>query len=134
MGDDKKQVLVIEDEESLVGVIKNKLVKSGFDCVSKLNAREALDYLSQAGDSLPDVIWLDYYLPDMNGLEFMKALRENEKWAEIPVVVVSNSASQEKVSGMTRAGASAYLLKAKYRLEDIVKILLDVVNGKNTNN
>jgi CheY-like chemotaxis protein len=115
-------VMVIEDEELLLQAITKKLKDNGFDTISCAAASQALEYLGKLPE-LPDLIWLDYYLKDMNGLEFMDKLNENNDWSRIPVIVVSNSASSQKVDAMMAKGVKKYLLKASYRLEDLVKIV-----------
>jgi len=126
MDEKKKRVLIIEDEEMLLQAISKKLVLSGFETITCTNAKEALDSLGGL-DGVVDAIWLDYYLPDMNGLEFMNEIKNNERWVNIPVIVVSNSASEEKKNSMLALGVRRYVLKAKYRLEDIVKIIKKVI-------
>jgi CheY-like chemotaxis protein len=78
---------------------------------------------------MPGAIWLDYYLKDMNGLAFMQELKQNPKWADIPVLVVSNSASPDKVSNMLGLGAKKYILKAEYRLDEIIGMIRDFINN-----
>jgi two-component system, chemotaxis family, chemotaxis protein CheY len=120
-------VLVVEDEQMLLKAIEMKLQKVGKKVVPCLSAEEALQYLKGAAEK-PDVIWLDYYLKDMNGLEFMLTLKTDPSWANIPVMVVSNSATQEKVSRMLALGAKKYVLKAESRLEDLVGMLDEIVS------
>ncbi|KKQ51838.1 MAG: Response regulator receiver domain protein (CheY) [Candidatus Woesebacteria bacterium GW2011_GWB1_39_10b] len=121
--------MVIEDEELLLQAISKKLTSKGFEPITCTSAKQALDYLANITE-YPDVIWLDYYLEDMNGLEFMRELRKKEAWTKIPVVVVSNSASDEKKASMLELGVKEYILKAQYRLEDIIQILREVVEKK----
>ena len=120
------KVMVVEDEELLLQAISKKLTSEGLEPITCKSAKQAIDYLTNIPE-LPDVIWLDYYLEDMNGLEFMKVLKKKEAWTKIPVVVVSNSASDEKKSSMLALGVKEYLLKAQYRLEDIIDILRKTV-------
>lgn len=123
MEDYKKQkAMIVEDEELLLQAIVKKLVSSGYQTLSCTTARQALDYLKSIKE-LPDVIWLDYYLPDMNGVEFMREVNKNKEWAKIPVIVVSNSASEQKKNAMLELGVKEYVLKAKYRLDDIINII-----------
>lgn len=129
MADDKIRVMVIEDEEMLLNAVVKKLSASGFDTISCTNAKQAVDYLESL-DELPDVIWLDYYLPDMNGIEFMSEIKRNEGWSDIPVLVVSNSASEEKKNAMLALGAKKYVLKAKYKLDDIINMIGEFVEAK----
>lgn len=125
-------VMVVEDEVLLLEAISKKLQMNGINVISCTNGKQALDYLRNM-PTLPNAIWLDYYLRDMDGLEFMEELKKNEAWAKIPVIVVSNSASTDKVHRMLALGASDYLLKSDYRLEQIISILRDFINKQNTN-
>ena len=112
--------MVVEDESLLLQAITKKLKIKGMDVLSCASGKQALDYLNNL-DTLPDAIWLDYYLKDMNGLLFMQEVRQNPKWKKIPVIVVSNSAGPEKVSNMIALGVKKYILKAEHRLEDIIE-------------
>ena len=116
------KVMVIEDEALLLQAISKKLELSGMTPVSCTTGKQALDYLNSLPE-LPDAIWLDYYLKDMNGLDFMHELKKNDKWASIPVIVVSNSASEEKVHSMLALGVKKYILKAQYRLDELIELV-----------
>ncbi len=118
-------VMVVEDEELLLTAIAEKLKRESINAILCKSGKEAIEYLGKNAQ-LPSVIWLDYYLKDMDGLAFMSVLKNETKWREIPVVVISNSASTEKVSTMLALGAKKYLLKAEYRLDDIIKIIREL--------
>src|SRR4051812_13876288 len=108
-------VLVVEDELLLLQAITAKLKLSKYRVVECSSGQQAIEYL-ESHDDIPDAIWLDYYLKDMNGLEFMQIVRRQPEWAIVPVTVVSNSASPEKVHTMLKLGAKQYILKAEHRL------------------
>ena len=127
MSKESPTIMVVEDEELLLRAITQKLKLSNFGVISCESVRQAIDYLNTLPE-LPDAIWLDYYLKDSNGLEFMKQIRENKKWEKIPVVVVSNSASPDKVSTMLALGVKKYLLKAEYKLSDIIETFRAFIN------
>lgn len=122
MANSEKTIMVVEDEEALLQVITKKLRSEGYKTVSCVSAEQALDYLGST-DQKPDLIWLDYYLGKMNGLEFMDKLNEKEDLKVIPVIVVSNSASQDKVETMLKKGVKKYILKAEFSLKDLVDIV-----------
>jgi CheY-like chemotaxis protein len=128
MGKPKFTIMVVEDEELLLQAITKKIKLSNVDVLSCSSGKQAIDYLKNM-DKLPDAVWLDYYLKDMNGLVFMQTLKNNPKWENIPVVVVSNSASPEKVESMLALGAKKYILKAEYRLTDIIKMIEDLATS-----
>lgn len=128
MAEAKTTILVIEDEPLLLEAITKKLALQAIEPLGYKTGQEAIAYLKTA-KTMPDAVWLDFYLRDRNGLEFVESLKENEKWATIPVVVVSNSTSPENVKNMMEKGVKKYLLKAEYRLEDIIKVMLEVIEN-----
>lgn len=128
----KYTVLVIEDEELLLNAITKKLELSGLSAIPSSSGANALKILEEAKQP-PDAIWLDYYLNDMNGLEFMNALRKNDKWSHIPAIVVSNSAGNDKVKNMLALGIKKYYLKAENRLDDIIAYMIESVKGGGIN-
>lgn len=126
MSKENPTIMVVEDETLLLQAITKKIKLSGMDVLSCASGQQAIDYLGSL-DELPDAVWLDYYLKDMNGLAFMQQLKENPKWADIPVLVVSNSASPEKVTNMLGLGAKKYILKAEYRLDEIIQMIKEFI-------
>ncbi len=127
MSDLKNLIMVIEDESLLLQAIGKKLKREGFEVLMCTRAGQAIDYLKTLGD-LPDLIWLDYYLTDMNGGEFVDLLNRNDKWRLIPVIVVSNSASDQKVQLLLKKGVKRHILKADYRLDQIIDIIKSYLN------
>lgn len=123
----KPTIMVVEDEELLLQAITKKLKLSGMDVLSCASGQQAMDYLNNL-DTLPDAVWLDYYLKDMNGLAFMEELKKNPVWTKIPVLVVSNSASPDKVTNMLALGAKRYILKAEYRLDEIITMINEFID------
>ncbi len=113
------KVMVVEDEFLLLEAIEKKLKLNGFEVVSCSSGHQAIDYLKNLVE-LPDAIWLDYHLGDMDGITIMQEMKKSEKLSKIPVIVVSNSASPDKVQNMLALGAKKYLLKAEYRLDDLI--------------
>ena len=123
-----KSILIVEDEEPLLLAIQHKLEDAGFETIPTRDGKEALARLTGT-EPLPDLIWLDYYLPFMNGLEFLTRIKSEERLKQIPVVVVSNTAGPEKVNAMLDLGVDAYFVKAERRLNEIIKKVQSIVNG-----
>lgn len=124
-----KKILVIEDDALLLEAITIKLKMNKFEPVSFLTGHEAYEYLQNHND-IPDLIWLDFYLKDTDGLSFMRDIKSKPQWADIPVIVVSNSASPENVQKMKDLGVTNYLLKSDYRLEVIMEMLTALIDKK----
>lgn len=113
--------MVVEDEPLLLQAIAKKMSVLGIDTILCPTGKKAINSLNKG--NVPDVIWLDYYLQDMNGLEFCQYVKSDIKFQKIPILVVSNSASPNKVQTMLALGVNGYLLKAEHRLDDIIKVI-----------
>src|SRR3989338_999013 len=132
MATNKPTVLVVEDEVMLLQAICKKLKSSNINTLSATSAQQALDYLKNLS-RVPEAIWLDYYLGDSDGITFMKKLRSYKKFANIPVMVISNSASPQKVQSMYKLGIKKYLIKADHRLDEIITDLKELIKSNKTN-
>jgi len=120
----KKKIFIVEDEDALLRAISKKLVVKGIEPVVFSNGEKALDYLKNSSE-LPDLIWLDYYLGEgMNGASVLIKIKENSKWQKIPVVIVSNTASLNKIHTMLEMGAKKYIVKVEHKLDEIVDEVL----------
>lgn len=80
------KILVCDDEPHIVHVVASKLRNAGFEVLSASNGREGLDL---ALDQLPDLIFTDYQMPLLSGLELCAKLRADERTRHIPVVILS---------------------------------------------
>ena len=114
-----KNVLIVEDEKPLLNAIRIKLENSGFDVLTARTIDQALHYMEDVAQI--DVIWLDHYLLGKGtGLDFVVALKNNDKWKKIPIFVVSNTASPDKVRSYIKFGVTKYYTKADFRLDQII--------------
>lgn len=113
-----KTIVVIEDETPLQDAIRIKLGKEGFRYLPALTAEEGLLILSK---ERPDLIWLDLLLPGMGGFAFLEEVRKTPSLRDIPVVIVSVSASPEKIRRAFELNVVDYLVKSQYKLEDIIE-------------
>jgi DNA-binding response OmpR family regulator len=111
--------LVVEDDLSLAQAINKKLQLSGFTTVSARSVDDALK-LMQDQQSI-GVIWLDHYLlGDKDGLAFATAVKAEDDWRQIPIYIVSNTASTDKVASYHDLGINHYYVKADHRLDEII--------------
>lgn len=126
------KILVLEDEQSLLNVISKKLTLCNFEVLMASDVEGAIKLLSDNKEV--DCIWLDHYLfGDKDGLDFVAEIKNNPAWKNIPVFVVSNTASAEKVNSYLHLGVEKYYTKANYKLEDIIKDI-EISLGANCKN
>lgn len=116
----KNMILLVEDEQPLLDAIRFKLEKSGFSVVSARSVEVARNHLKDI--ERIDAIWLDHYLLGKeNGLDFIASCKQvGSACLNVPIFVVSNTASHDKVQSYLRLGAVKYYVKAEKRLEEII--------------
>jgi CheY-like chemotaxis protein len=119
--EERKTILVIEDERPLVQVIEAKLSSIGFDVVTARTVEQGLGYLADINRI--DAVWLDHYLlGEKTGLDFvMQVKSQSEKWAKLPIFVVSNTASNSNVQSYLKLGVTKYNVKSDHKLDQITK-------------
>ncbi len=117
---DKKSIFIVEDDEMMLAQYKRILDNTGeYRTLIAKNASDALDVLHK---TLPDIILLDIMLPDMDGIELLKNIRENHSTSDVPVIIISAITDIEtKVEGI-ESGADDYLVKPIDRIEMLARI------------
>ena len=110
-----KKILLVEDTVGISKAIKYRLEKKGFHVSQAFDGEEALEKVPTYA---PDIILLDAFLPKMNGLDVCKTLQKDDKYKDIPIVIIS--ASEENKALSEEAGAKDFVLKP-YDPEDLIK-------------
>lgn len=126
MTDKKLKIAIVEDEESLQRVLVEWLGTEGYEAVGITTGTEALERIPQ---ERPDLILLDLILPEINGLDVMRRLKDNPETAKIPVVIVSNFGEVESRKRAMELGAKNYLVKAEHNLESVKKVIDEVLKN-----
>ena len=115
----KKKILLVEDDEFLSEILSRRLQEAGFETRLGKTAALALELLKK---EKVDLILLDLILPGMNGFEFLKEIKKNNSpLSEIPVIVLSNLGQDEEISRAKSLGAKDYLVKAHYSTKEIIE-------------
>lgn len=112
-------ILVVEDEAAIQELIAFNLKKAGHMVLCADNAEHARKMINNV---LPDLVLLDWMLPDMNGLEFARRLRREERTKAIPIIMLTARIQEnDKISGL-EAGADDYITKPFSPRELIARI------------
>lgn len=108
MGDKQISVLVVDDESAILEMIQFGLGKSGMAVRCAQSGEEALIKINEAA---PDILLLDWMMPNMSGPELIRRLRKNPVTAEIPIIMLTARVSEDdKVTGLN-TGADDYIIK-----------------------
>jgi signal transduction histidine kinase/CheY-like chemotaxis protein len=110
------EILVVEDDDAIREMISRTLEKEGWTVDQAQNGRVGLERIAAA---TPGLILLDLMMPEMDGFEFIEALRKNESWRKIPVVVVTAMDLGEKERKLLNGQVEGILRKGAYSQEDL---------------
>ena len=119
-----KKILFIEDESALQKTFGEILKQEGYEMISALDGETGLRL---AKSEKPDLILLDLILPKMHGFEVLKKLKGDKETKDIPVIVLTNLEKIEDVDKALELGATTYLIKAQYSLEEVVEKIKKVL-------
>jgi DNA-binding response OmpR family regulator len=111
-----KKILIIEDEVALQKTLGDFLKQDGYQV---LNAFDGEEGLKAAKANQPDLILLDLVLPKMHGFELLQALKKEASTKDIPIIVLTNLEALGDIEKALELGATNYLVKASYTLEEI---------------
>ena len=116
----KHKIALVEDDANIRKMYRMKLELSGYDVLVAEDGAKALDLIKKAN---PDLVLLDILLPQKDGFEVLKELKDSkdEKVKSIPVIMLSNLSSKEDISEAKKLGASDYFVKAKINPREIIE-------------
>ncbi len=122
------KVLIVEDEEILAKVLKEKLEKANFDVKISIDGEEAL---LDVKNWKPNAILLDLMLPKKNGLDVLKELKEDNFLKNIPIIITSNLSDDDSIKKGIKLGADDYFVKSEHPINEIVeKVKSVMLEGK----
>lgn len=126
-----KKILIIEDDASLIKAYGEMFKpESGFEVTGATAGKEGLALIET---EKPDLIMLDIMLPGgMNGFDVLEKLKANPLTEKIPVIVLTNLDSEEKVA--KTIGACDYVVKSDTTKDEVVRIALNCLNSPASDN
>jgi CheY-like chemotaxis protein len=115
----RKKILLVDDSRTALLMTQMLLDKGTFDFVTASDGAEAL---AKARQEMPDIIVMDVVMPNMNGFEACRALREDAATKGIPIIMVTTRAEEKNVELGYESGCNDYVLKPVNGLELMEKI------------
>ncbi len=115
-----KKILIIEDDQVVAGIYRNKYQMTGFVVEIAKDGEEGLLKLEAFQ---PDIVQLDLMMPKLNGVEVIKRIRAHPKFATLPIVVLSNSYLAHMVTEAWQAGANRCISKADCTPKTMMEIV-----------
>jgi len=120
-----KKILFVEDEEALQRAMGDMLESGGYTVLKALDGEAGL---AMAKKEIPDLILLDLVLPKKNGFEFLEEIKKDASAKNIPVIVLTNLECSAEVERALSLGATTYLVKANYKLDELLAKIELVLN------
>ena len=103
------KALVIDDSKAMRSILKNLLTGVGFEVTQAGHGRQALEGLKRVGKF--DIALVDWNMPEMDGLEFVEAVRADPTYNDMPLMMVTTETEMSRVVRALDAGANEYLMK-----------------------
>ncbi len=123
------KIFIIEDEPSIIQLVQHNLEKNGFLVSSSLNGNDGLKELKKFQ---PDLLLLDWMLPDLSGIEICKNIRKDNSFKNLPVIMLTAKGEEEdKIKGLD-SGVDDYLTKP-FSFNELMARIKAVLRRSNPN-
>ncbi len=115
----KGKIFIIEDEASIVQLVQHNLEKEGFVVSSSLNGNEGLKELKKFE---PNLLLLDWMLPDLSGIDICKNIRRDSNFKSLPIIMLTAKGEEEdKIKGL-ESGVDDYVTKPFFRSDKEIQL------------
>ena len=104
----RKKILIVEDIPGLIHILQLEVQRLGYETILASNGEEAVE---MAIAQLPNLIMMDIMMPEMDGLEAARLIRENPKTRSIPIIAVTALSSRKDKKKCLESGCDDYLCK-----------------------
>jgi len=126
MGSEKRTILIVEDEESLLKLESILLTSKGFEVKGVIDGAAALKSISE---ELPDLVVLDIMLPGIDGFEVCRRIKSDPRTAQIPVVMLTAKKSVQDQKRGEEVGADAYITKP-FKSAQVVETIMKLIESR----
>jgi two-component system chemotaxis response regulator CheY len=117
------KAIVIDDSRAMRMILKRFVSALGFECTEAVDGADALARLKESGP--PDLALVDWNMPNMNGLELVTAVRADQSFGNMKIMMVTTENEMEQVSKALVAGADEYVMKPF--TEDVIREKLEIM-------
>lgn len=121
---DKKKILIVEDEQALLDLLRAKLSRENYDVEVAADGAEGL---AKIKSWQPELILLDIVMPKMDGYEVLERMHEEN--IKIPVIIISNSGQPVEIEKTKKLGAVDHLIKTEFNPIDVIDKVRNYIDG-----
>ena len=127
MPEQKKTIVLVEDEKILANFIKSRLERAGYKVEVAYDGKKGLDLILTSN---PDLVLLDILLPNLGGFDVLSKLKEADVVPKLPVIVISNSGQPVELERAIDLGARGYLIKVNFTPDEVLEKVEEVFQGE----
>ena len=121
----RSKILSVDDSSTMRKIVGSVVKALNYDFLEASDGNEALDVLTREYESVK-MILLDWNMPGMNGIDFLQAVKKNNVFRSIPVIMVTTQGEKNSIVKAVQAGAVNYILKP-FTPEDLIKKIMQCV-------
>jgi len=114
-----KRILLVDDEPDIIKLLTGRLESEGFEVDAVPSGKDAF---LRVKENTPDLILLDVMMPEPNGLEVSRTLKDDPKYKNIPIILLTAKSTDDDKFWGREAGADAYITKPYDTAELLTKI------------
>ena len=123
-----KRVLIVDDEPDVLRLVALRLKKSGYEILAASDGKEGFDIISS---EKPDLVLLDLRLPNMDGVDICKQVKNDEVLRHIPIILFTATSDIEVADKAKEAGANDYMVKP-FEPDELLEKISGIIQDKQT--
>ncbi|MDO8492236.1 MAG: response regulator [bacterium] len=128
MTEDRKKILLVDDDKFLLDMYTVKFKEASFDITPAFSGEEALEKLK--GGLVPDIILFDLIMPGLSGMEFLEEVIKNKYAEHAALVVLSNQGQKTDIEEAKRLGVDGYIVKANTIPSEVLDQVVEILKRK----
>jgi len=126
-----RKTFIIEDDANILYSLQAKFSLAGIEAQTHSGNRDIPEIINELKKSKPNFVILDLILPEVDGFEILKAIKEDEDLAGLPVFVFTSLSDQDSKSRVLELGVKYYFAKSDFNVDEFVDKVLKIIDNKN---
>ena len=122
-----KHILIIEDDDFFRELLRKKLSSKDFGVLEAFDGEKGIEAMKE---KKPDLVLLDLLLPNIDGFEVLLKVKADTTISQIPIIILSNLGQQEDIERGLKLGASDYLIKSQFDIDQVIEKIKGLLEKK----
>lgn len=124
---DKRKIMIVEDDMFIRDIYKVRFEQEDFEVIMAENGIAAIEKLEQGLE--PKIILLDIMMPGMDGVQVLQKIKNDDRWKNLPIIMLTNISEKEKVNEAMELGVKDYLIKSHFTPSEVVQKVNALLNA-----